>query len=348
MGVIPFTRAPSPRPAQHVLDSKERGHRPKELFRQNILGMGGCFFFLGLPLRRCVCLSSCRGLGSLGSLLPGVWSVCCVVFCCLSLGAFGVCFSSYCWLAVSFDVLSIRSIASLGHIVVCVVTDQMVGARRSPGRQYWGSRSCTSSANHRCQARRLVQNILTHLGVDGVRGGRLSAPRRVPLLGFVLGLGFALPEALRRHFLRAVAAAVFSSLSLRQLWLRVAAQASRTSHPRCFCSSDVEASCMTPCRGRRVPFSERRCGVIVCLQSRRRRRIALSEAHFNTSSICFMIFPSGVIFALRITGLVMLDVESINGPRSKAPGWFFSRPGSRLPQVKSTRLLNFQTRHKVA
>ena len=63
MGVIPFTRAPSPRPAQHVLDSKERGHRPKERFRQNILAMGGCFFFLGLPLRRCVCLSSCRSLG---------------------------------------------------------------------------------------------------------------------------------------------------------------------------------------------------------------------------------------------------------------------------------------------
>ena len=29
----------------------------------------------------------------------------------------------------------------------------------------------------------------------------------------------------------------FSSLSLRRLWLRVAAQASRTSHSRCFCIS---------------------------------------------------------------------------------------------------------------
>ena len=31
---------------------------------------------------------------------------------------------------------------------MCVVTVQMVGDRRSPGRQYWGARSCTSSANH--------------------------------------------------------------------------------------------------------------------------------------------------------------------------------------------------------
>ena len=91
---------------------------------------------------------------------------------------------------------------SAGLRVVCVVIDQMVGDRRPPGRQYWGSRSCTSSANHRCQARRLVQNIVTHLGVDGVRVGKLSTSRRVPFLGFVLGFRFALPEALRRHFLR--------------------------------------------------------------------------------------------------------------------------------------------------
>ena len=44
--------------------------------------------------------------------------------------------------------------------------------------------------------------------------------------------------ALRRHFFRAVGAAVFfSSLSLRRLRLRVAAQASRTSLSRCFCKS---------------------------------------------------------------------------------------------------------------
>ena len=36
-----------------------------------------------------------------------------------------------------------------------------------------------------------------------------------------------------------------------------------------------------------------------------------------TSSIYFMIFPSGVIFALRITGRVVDDVDSIKGPRSQ-------------------------------
>ena len=43
----------------------------------------------------------------------------------------------------------ISCIASAGHMVACVVMDQMVGDRRSPGRQYWGSRPSTSSANHR-------------------------------------------------------------------------------------------------------------------------------------------------------------------------------------------------------
>ena len=32
---------------------------------------------------------------------------------------------------------------------------------------------------------------------------------------------------------------------------------------------DVEASCITSCRGRRASFSTRRCGVTVCLQLRR-------------------------------------------------------------------------------
>ena len=57
--------------------------------------------------------------------------------------------------------------ASAGHMVVCVVIDQSVyppTIRCSPG---------------------LVQNILTHLGVDGVRDVSLSSSRRVPFLGFV-------------------------------------------------------------------------------------------------------------------------------------------------------------------
>ena len=142
-----------------------------------------------------------------------------------------------------------------------------------PGRQYWGSRSCTSSANHRCQARRLVQNILTYLGVDGVRDGRLSTSRRFLFSGLFWDFGSlyqrrcgVISYALSRQ-------PYFSSLSLRRLWLRVAAQASRTSLSRCFCSSDVEASSFTSCCGRRVFFSERRCGVTVRLQSRRRQRV---------------------------------------------------------------------------
>ena len=43
-------------------------------------------------------------------------------------------------------------------------------------------------------------------------------------------------RTLRRHFLRAVAAAVSSSTSLRRPRLRVAAQASRASHSKCSCS----------------------------------------------------------------------------------------------------------------
>ena len=61
----------------------------------------------------------------------------------------------------------------------------------------------------------------------------------------VLGLRFAPPETSRRHFLRAVAAAVSSSTSLRRLRLRVAAQASKTPHCDVSAPPDVEASCIT-------------------------------------------------------------------------------------------------------
>ena len=36
-----------------------------------------------------------------------------------------------------------------------------------------------------CQSRRLVQNMLMHLGVDSVRDGRFSAPRRVRRCGVI-------------------------------------------------------------------------------------------------------------------------------------------------------------------
>ena len=45
--------------------------------------------------------------------------------------------------------------------------------------------------------------------------------------------------------------------------------------PDVLAAPDVVASCITSCRGRRVSFSARRCGVTVCLQSRRRRWVCL-------------------------------------------------------------------------
>ena len=59
--------------------------------------------------------------------------------------------------------------------------------------------------------------------------------------------------------------------SLRRLRLCVAAHASRTSRCDVSATPDVEASRITSCRGRRALCTERLCGIIVCLQSRRRR-----------------------------------------------------------------------------
>ena len=56
---------------------------------------------------------------------------------------------------------------SAGLQVVCVVMDQMVAIASPP------ASTCTSSANRRCWARRLVQNILTYLGVGSARDGKV-------------------------------------------------------------------------------------------------------------------------------------------------------------------------------
>ena len=114
----------------------------------------------------------------------------------------------------------------------------------------------------------------------------------------------------------------FSSLSLRRLWLRVAAQASRTSHSRCFCSSDVEASSFTSCCGRRVFFSERRCGVTVCLQSRRRQRVLPFRPWYRRT----VHYDRGIV--------------------SEEVGTFFGLHRSyRFLSSRFPRVLNFQTRH---
>ena len=57
---------------------------------------------------------------------------------------------------------------------------------------------------------------------------------------------------------------------------------------------DVEASSITSCCGRRVLLSERRCGVTVCLQSRRRQPVLhLSQSDFCSPFECIMVAQFG-------------------------------------------------------
>ena len=102
---------------------------------------------------------------------------------------------------------------------------------------------------------------------------------------------------------------------------------------------DVEASSITSCCGRRVSFSERRCGVIVCLQSRRRQRVLHLHHDFSFRSDFCSTYYRSCYGRCRV----------YQGPEvTKAQGCLIASPRTRLPQVKSTRLLDFQTRHKVA
>ena len=97
---------------------------------------------------------------------------------------------------------------------------------------------------------------------------------------------------LRRHFLRAVAAAVFFR-PCRCGDFGFVSRHKPAEHriPDVRAAPDVEASCITSCCGRRVPFSDRRCGVTVRLQSRRRQPVL----HLSQVS------SSGVTSALRVT-----------------------------------------------
>ena len=109
----------------------------------------------------------------------------------------------------------IRSPASAGHLVVHFVTGQMVGDRWFPGATILGAICSTTSANH-----------------------PVSVPPTGPELPerFLLFWDFGslyqrrcgvVSDALSRQ-------PSSSSTSLRRLRLGVAAQASGTSHPRCF------------------------------------------------------------------------------------------------------------------
>ena len=74
------------------------------------------------------------------------------------------------------------------------------------------------------------------------------------------------PEALRRHLLRAVAAAIFLVL------VAAATSASYLGTSQQNITLTVEASCTTSYRQACLSFSERRCGVTECVQLRRRTR----------------------------------------------------------------------------
>ena len=92
---------------------------------------------------------------------------------------------------------------------------------------------------------------------------------------------------------------------------------------------DVEASCITSCCGRRVPFSERRCGVAVCLQSRRRQPVLL----------CFL--PSGVTSALRVTDCFLHHkphVKALANPLSTG------RPSQQLAGNRPKNLVTWKVR----
>ena len=204
-------------------------------------------------------------------------SVRCVVFCCLSLGASGVFFSS-CrprpedWLyfpryALGYILqlarrflrcfgtldLSIRSIASVGHMVMCVVKVQMVGARRSPGATMLGSRSCTSSANHHSPVPPTGPVLSDASWWTMYEMAGCLHPDGFLFLGFFWDFGSlywrrrgVISYALSRQ-------PYFPSLSLRGLRLRVAHKPAER-HVAMFLHPDVEASRVTSCRDRRVSF----------------------------------------------------------------------------------------------
>ena len=170
--------------------------------------------------------------------------------------------------------------------------DQMVGARRSPGGVNTGGRGRgLPPPTIAAKPADWVQNILTLLGVDSVRDGRFSTSRRVLFLGFVLGLRFAPPETSRRHFSRAVAAAVTFVSRCGDFGFVLRHKPAEHRISDVSPTVDAEASCITSCRGRRVsPLGElagsrtnlRRSGPSCSLQS---VRLCLRSGGLGTSEL---------------------------------------------------------------
>ena len=139
---------------------------------------------------------------------------------------------------------------SAGHFVENSAVDQMVGSRRSPGATILGGASTsTSSANHRFS---VPPNIVMHLAVDSVRGWLVQ--------------NFQTGTALRRHFLRAVAAAVWFVHRCGNFGF-VSRHKPAEYHVPMFLQLQTLR--------RHVSRAERRCGIVVSLQSRRRRWASL-------------------------------------------------------------------------
>ena len=120
---------------------------------------------------------------------------------------------------------------------------QMVGDRRPPGATILGRRAslCTSSANH-CIPGPPTGSVHRDGSFCGQRARWLVQNSQTG-------------ATLRRHFLRAVAAAVPSSTSLWRLRLRVAAQACGTSLSGVSATPGVEAPRISCCRGSRVSLT---------------------------------------------------------------------------------------------
>ena len=119
---------------------------------------------------------------------------------------------------------------------------------------------------------------------------------------------------------------------------------------------DVEASCITSCRGRRVTLmGELASGKAdPALWSKLLTAVSSTLFAFQwTSNIRARNYLERQTPGTRLPEVKKHQVVCFPGqvqgcPKSKAQDCLSSVQGTRLPEVKSTRLLDFQTRHKVA
>ena len=160
------------------------------------------------------------------------------------------------------------------RVVNDFVMDAVAGARRIPGRHKTGGVPPKPPAT-----------ILLSLALS------------------VLGLRFAPPEALRRHFLRAVAAAVFFR-PCRCGDFGFVSRHKPAEHriPDVSATPDVEASCITSCRGRRYLSA----GTTTNIFDSSKQLTAVSSTLFAfqwTSNIACGVTPRQTVEVLRHGGV---------------------------------------------